>query len=481
MAAACAEAEARRAVNPCLYENAEQVCCDECAGTGADICVTVGAGEFTSEDGIEEANSLAMANACAQAATLRLDVPCGEVHGISISRECRYKSGAGEAEGAEDFTGENPGKRYKTRTVIGSMDVTEFFESQTCDTDSCTAEVSETFSHATHPDGGPTYSGSWALIEMSRTLTTVTYQCQFAIARDDTGNMSGVFAYWLSVDGAHLSNGSIVTKNINGFTFGVVVSVTWASAQAVGPSGCVQPGRWPAFSDTWDVEQSWNFGTSDFDTVTFDTLRETSAGGSSSPIPAVLVTTVPENFYIPKISIGFGIPLQPTYVSTITTPTTRTTTGLGCVPFPPPDGGGGICLSLNASGTVTETLSDEDIPTNVVDRVVDTIEDWTNISCDELVTSVEEDEEAAVSFTVGQIQITAGETGSLVIDTDYEITVTFGRRILGSSDEFVALVETLVIVFTATELTHVTDWIDVPFADGFETKVLSVEIVESPP
>lgn len=86
LALAEAQAEALREANPCVappvvYENEEQECCDTCPEgfTGDDICVTIAAGEYTSETSVEAANALAMAAACAQVAALRALTPCEEI------------------------------------------------------------------------------------------------------------------------------------------------------------------------------------------------------------------------------------------------------------------------------------------------------------------------------------------------------------------------------------------------------------------
>lgn len=87
LASACAQAAALRATTPCLYENEEQECCNECPeGTiGDDICVTVIAGTYTAES-VSEANAIAMEAACAEADALRAATPCEEpgLEGMSL-------------------------------------------------------------------------------------------------------------------------------------------------------------------------------------------------------------------------------------------------------------------------------------------------------------------------------------------------------------------------------------------------------------
>lgn len=77
---ALAALAALRLLQPCVYENEEQECCDECPEgfTGEPICVTIAAGEYTSTISQEAANALAMAAACAEAAALRVLTPCEE-------------------------------------------------------------------------------------------------------------------------------------------------------------------------------------------------------------------------------------------------------------------------------------------------------------------------------------------------------------------------------------------------------------------
>jgi alpha-tubulin suppressor-like RCC1 family protein len=77
LAQAQAAAEALRAASPCLYPNAEQQCTESCpdGAIGDPITVTIPAGEFTAAT-LEEANALALAEACAQAAALRTAEPC---------------------------------------------------------------------------------------------------------------------------------------------------------------------------------------------------------------------------------------------------------------------------------------------------------------------------------------------------------------------------------------------------------------------
>lgn len=72
-----ARVSALRAISPCLYPNTEQVCTETCPdGTVGDpITVTIAAGEYTAETQ-EEADALALAAACEQAALLRAETPC---------------------------------------------------------------------------------------------------------------------------------------------------------------------------------------------------------------------------------------------------------------------------------------------------------------------------------------------------------------------------------------------------------------------
>jgi alpha-tubulin suppressor-like RCC1 family protein len=77
LASAEAQVAALRALSPCLYPNTEQVCTETCPeGTVGDpITVTIAAGEYTAETQ-EEADALALAAACEQAALLRAETPC---------------------------------------------------------------------------------------------------------------------------------------------------------------------------------------------------------------------------------------------------------------------------------------------------------------------------------------------------------------------------------------------------------------------
>jgi hypothetical protein len=458
------------------YYNTAQTCSDECPDeSGEPISVTIPAGDsrFTSYVSQDDADAQAMAQACAEVDALRAENPCSTT--ASISRACRSKSGSGEKVGTESFNGD--GRKFRTKTVTGSMDVVSIYENQICDVDSCTSEAGLSFSHAVHPDGGsPTFSGSWSFFELSRTLTDVTYQCAFAIERDDTHNMSGVFAYWLSVDGAHCGNGSVVVKNINGFTFPVIVSVTWAGAQYLpGTGACIQPGRFPETNDVWNTQKEWNFDTSSWDTVAFSGVRTTPYGSFYSPIPGTTIDTEPPTFYAHKVS-GFGIQLEPDYTSVVTASTSRTTSGVGCAPFPPPGGGGGIVLSMRAIGSVVEALSDEDRAGMVVDREIELIPSWTDEDCDGLTAYTFETEDFVVEFRAVQVQVTAGETIPLISGHDYRITVRFSKRPHGTLDDFVLTSETEVRNFTASSTTEVLDWIDVPLITGFDTKVFGVEI-----
>lgn len=84
-----------------------------------------------------------------------------------------------------------------------------------------------------------------------------------------------------------------------------------------------------------------------------------------------------------------------------------------------------------------------------------------------------------VNFLALQVQVTAGEEEPLTIGDDYQIIVSFKRRATGTADPFVDADESEneVIEFTATDLTHVTDWITVPNLAGYDTRVSDIVLV----
>lgn len=124
LAAAEAEADELREETPCLYENEEQECCDECpeGTTGEPICVTIDAADerFT-DTSVELANAAALAQACADAALLREGTPCTEqAEDAEVQLMVASRSGTATLVGCDEFIVSSPPRFYRKAVFSGT-------------------------------------------------------------------------------------------------------------------------------------------------------------------------------------------------------------------------------------------------------------------------------------------------------------------------------------------------------------------------
>jgi hypothetical protein len=153
--------------------------------------------------------------------------------------------------------------------------------------------------------------------------------------------------------------------------------------------------------------------------------------------------------------------------STVTTePAERTTEGDGeCVN----DSG----ESTELTGTVIETLSDEDTMADAEGRAMADIEEWTACSlplctCSTLSAFRTSPAEGG-GFAFRAVRVRANGTG-LTPSSDYFARVRFFRRVLGTSGPYLFFAQFDVGVSTGPEeTTKSTEWIEVPNEAGWET------------
>lgn len=120
LAAACAQAQALRDASPCIFQNSEVECCNNCPeGSGDPICVTTPAGTFTSSVSLAEANAAALAAACAQAAALREATPCLDPGSMVVTMDSQLREAT--LCGFSEFTDvSTPPKKYRRKSFTGT-------------------------------------------------------------------------------------------------------------------------------------------------------------------------------------------------------------------------------------------------------------------------------------------------------------------------------------------------------------------------
>lgn len=130
---------------------------------------------------------------------------------------------------------------------------------------------------------------------------------------------------------------------------------------------------------------------------------------------------------------------------------------------------------LQVTGTVTETLNDEDTDADAIARAKAAIESWSacNLGC--LVDCSAFISQRTSGFTVGFRDVQTRVTWTAVIGQNYNVKVRFGRRLLGSTGPFFfySLYE---VTLNADQVAEATDWIDVPNEAGWETVAINCSV-----
>lgn len=123
---ATANATALRATLPCLYPNSEQSCSEVCPEgfEGETITVTIEAGDprFNSAT-LEEANALALAAACEEAAELRGLTPCTVPDGVQADVVLYQRTRSGQATliGCLEYIESTPPRYYRRAEWAGTL------------------------------------------------------------------------------------------------------------------------------------------------------------------------------------------------------------------------------------------------------------------------------------------------------------------------------------------------------------------------
>ena len=127
-------------------------------------------------------------------------------------------------------------------------------------------------------------------------------------------------------------------------------------------------------------------------------------------------------------------------------------------------------------GTRRLILSDEDTDADAIRRANAVIAGWTGCNCGTAdCTAWVQDRTGTGSTTLGYRSIQTQVQWTALASRSYDVTVNFGRRILGSGGPFLDLgMQYEVTVASGPEGgTTVTSWIDVPTEAGFETVALT--------
>lgn len=135
---------------------------------------------------------------------------------------------------------------------------------------------------------------------------------------------------------------------------------------------------------------------------------------------------------------------------------------------------------IHPTDTRTQTLSEEDTEIDAINRASAALP-WTASDC--AASPAFWTQRGAGDFTFAfrsvQVRGRAGHTPqpALIVGHDYEITIGYYRRVLGSAGPFLFLA-TDVVSLHASHTEEVTDWQDVPNEAGWETAALTCAIAD---
>lgn len=429
--------------NPCCCDdedesttrvNTEQTCTNTCPdGTiGDPISVTVEAGSFvgtgeTAEEALAAANAAALASACAQAAELRTHSLCQEVF-YNTEQTC-------EDVCPDGTSGE---------TISVTIEAGEFSSEEDQETADALAMAEACAQAAALRADSP--------CEVD--VFVMSMQC-----RSKTGNVAcdptsfGTLAEPVVYSGSGTSEpacADIAGKyaSASGFAQPVAISDTgdgaWGTVtygnfswdwvkQGLGTLGCGDP--------RWAVVMA---GSADGNPLWDDTLEP---GGGS----IVLSRNPARNPYSFKVGIVYNFNFTAPYEAF----GSEMLIDVGDVVF-------------TGCKTAVEDFIEEDEAA------------WTDEECDEMVVSLDPDEDDEfVDFTYGQTMITVGESGlELTPGSYYRFTLTFVGRTAGSADPFVPLATTQIIDFLASGTSYTTDWTGINLVSDTDLKIAGVTLTE---
>ncbi|MBX4215885.1 hypothetical protein KW797_02975 [Candidatus Parcubacteria bacterium] len=144
----------------------------------------------------------------------------------------------------------------------------------------------------------------------------------------------------------------------------------------------------------------------------------------------------------------------------------------------------GECRQATGSGAVME-LSQEDTEADAIARAQAGIPNWDPADCSTDAAFVTQRLAGQYEFSFRSIQVRA--TGGtfpnppLILGHDYEFTIAYFRRIIGSTGPWIptGIVDQQTI--HATHTSETTSWFDVPQEDGFETRAQTCSLQDVTP
>lgn len=359
---------------PRIWLNTEQSCTEECPeGQGDPITVVIPAGSVQSQVSEAAADAAALAQACEEAALLRVLTPCDSGGPEEAAIEFASAERIAALCGFEAYSDPAvPPKKYRLESWTGDLQVQEFPYDENCD--GCLPSATGSFEDVTSESLTPyLWSGAWSMVPISQTETTVTYLVTVAVTRTlGGGNPVEFYPSGLSTPAGTIGNGGTFTVLKTDPPWDAAAVVNYIQQQVIGPVECVVGGFHVPFTDTWNIRNRYDRETC-VRTDRYQTIRNFPFSvppwiSPTSPIPTTPL--LPEVFYQPEFD-GFGIQIQPEYISFTETPLQKTTAGLGCVPGLTPGEGLGP-KSMEANGSIIQALSEEDTEEDALARATPT-------------------------------------------------------------------------------------------------------------
>ena len=352
---------------------------------------------------------------------------------------------------------------YRTRTVSGTMQVSEYVEGGCSSPYPGSGTQTGTMSVFYFFNTCYEFSVSVELVGVDSSNGNCTYKFLghqilggITLPTCPAGGMPPPYNYALLAGYGAISPGYTWIAAA-GTTFTIAIYMQQISGYGVGAVNYTAGNS--TFTDTWDqVQEAQNDGS--FVYTTNITNRTYPWGAVSSPISSSPYVSGgrPDLLYQQACTIVW--PIQPVYTQTTTTNTSRTTTGLGCVPGLLPWEGGGPG-SMEAIGTVTQILSDEDTREDSIDRFDEDTpwSSWVETVDYTTITTYGDDD----GYTEAKMQV---QLTNLTPGRSYRVLIIINRRNIstGNSEYY----QTVDLVGVANTLGQANFDYTLQNAEGFE-------------
>ncbi len=406
--------------------------------------------------------------------------PCPDLVGCACESicaiECREKEGDGALCGFEEFEPSVPPRKYRLKEIGADaakrkMTVCDFKELADCEPAECPGSFE--FSSGSLGIAGSPYeyriASSAVLMGVAGGLATyaITAEAERRLGTDPWEPVGARLSFTDGVSVHNKTTGETLDLPV-GEEWGINVQIDYVGYQTVG-SGCITTGvdDPEGYQDHWQKVEVYDEDTCELSQPT--DIKHRRLNNEACPdedcdgcgAEGALACVDPPACY------GAG-------ADVVTTPTTRTTTGVGCL-------ANGDGTFTKYTGTIEEELSDEDTEEDAIERAVGG-EGWVTPGDDCLLHPAFKTLRGAGSFDFAfrhvQVRIKLME---LAASTSYEVTVRFFRRVLGTTGPYLFYsAEVLTVMTDSNPLTDdFTPWIDVPNEAGWETRAqtCSVELL----